>query len=1469
MPSSSERTSESPGTGWSGPGGSIGVYIREQHEKTLESYRVQPILILEHANGEQDSIRGGYARRQLFELVQNSADALSGTSGGTIHIRLTRENLYCADDGNPISPDGVRALMFSRLSPKRGTAEIGRFGVGFKSVLGVTDSPEFFSRSGSFRFDRVGSEKLLQGLSPGANRYPVLRLPAAMDPQRESDTDPILSDLMGWAVNVVRLPLIPGGYRTLEQQIRDFPQEFLLFVEHVSKLELRTDKQRDDRSVNLRRENGRFVLDNGVSTSLWMLTKITHSLTLDAKGDSRSLDDAEEVPIWWAAPLGRLNEPGRFWAFFPTLTASLVAGILNAPWKTNEDRQNLLSGVYNDELIRAAAAMIADALPRLATRDDPCKHLDALPRRKESGDSDHSELLRECLFKLLADSKVVPDQEGTLRRWQDLSYPPKELIESDQAGPAIERWEQYEHRPSSWLHHRALASTRMARLRVLTGNRHESRSIGQWLEALVKTPPSRKNPVRASMAAIQTAASIPGTIRHRKRLGDIVLTSGDGWVEPDPEAVFFGGGNVVSESNVVHPDLEADRRTREALGELGIKPISPETQFRSYASECGKWGSRRTTEQDEYWREFWRLAREVEQSAAVEIIKSLRLEWRGRNYRFQDLVHVCTVSGEWRPMFAVLLPGRIVPADGSRDSRVAVDTEIHGPDLALLKGVGVVETPRPLYELANHEMFLYKSLCRGEYIMRDHLPRNPQKDYLNFREHTTSGPLGVLKQLSQEGNALYTWEILRLEETYQSWTMRHDTQKMYPSMEFPSPAIDRIQERGLVRIGDDFKPVFYGLGEEPRDFTVQRKLLSHPKAYLIRGALDLHLLKTSVRPEPIGSDPPIPLVDMWPGLGPYLSQDHRDFDLIRCEALRVGRREEDSIVHNNTIYVTRQTEERQELLTVLQTLGTRIGDKVTVRILSHETPEDVQRARDEIRACSTDEERLLKAVGEDTLKTRLPTGLLSILEDREPAFGDTRLAQAAIATFHTDALREYRHALTHLDPPQQWAGGARAVEFVRSLGFGVEWAGESKNQRHPYVEVPGPHPLPTLHPYQRRIADNLKDLLRTNHPTDQRRGLISMPTGSGKTRVAVQAIVEAIREAGLGGGVLWVADRQELCDQAVEAWRQIWANQGTKATLLRISRMWGGQSPPLPTADMHVVVATVQTASSKLASRSKEYEFLSDFKVLVFDEAHRSITRTSTSVMRELGLMHWRRAQEPFLIGLTATPYRGYDEAETRRLVNRYGRNRLDTAGFESSDPEDVIRELQNMGVLARADHQIIEGGHFNLSPEELRQARDNPWLPRTVQDRIAKDADRTRRIIRTYQERIDPDWSTLIFATSVDHAKTVAALLTVIGIKARAVSSHTDTATRRRVVEEFRAGEIKALVNYAVFREGFDAPKTRAIIVARPVYSPNLYFQMIGRGLRGVANGGNDRCLILNVEDNIENFEGRLAFTELEGLWD
>ena len=78
------------GQDWAGPTGYIGEYISSETKKTIDAYRSQPNLVTEHANHEEDTARGGYSRRQLFELVQNGADALSDSVGGRIWIGLTR-----------------------------------------------------------------------------------------------------------------------------------------------------------------------------------------------------------------------------------------------------------------------------------------------------------------------------------------------------------------------------------------------------------------------------------------------------------------------------------------------------------------------------------------------------------------------------------------------------------------------------------------------------------------------------------------------------------------------------------------------------------------------------------------------------------------------------------------------------------------------------------------------------------------------------------------------------------------------------------------------------------------------------------------------------------------------------------------------------------------------------------------------------------------------------------------------------------------------------------------------------------------------------------------------------------------------------------------------------------------------------------------------------------------------------------
>ena len=333
--------------GWAKPDGRLGRYIAEESAKTLNPYREQPKRVAEDANVEDDTAGGGYAHRQLFELIQNSADALSPIGGdreradaplargevGRIEVRLTGDCLYCADDGEPIDRDGVTALMFSRLSPKRGTHQIGTFGLGFKSVLGVSDAPEFFSRTGSFRFDGVRSRERIRKVVPDAEHCPVLRLPEPTDPAVCRDRDEALNELMHWAVNVVRLKLKPGAPDDLRRQMRDFPPGFLLFVEHVRTLTLTDDASETSRALALERVGEEHRLADNGKHRPWKRFERMHRLSPDARADRRPGDDHDEVPIWWAAPLDRLVDPGKFWAFFPTHTPSLVAGILNAPWR--------------------------------------------------------------------------------------------------------------------------------------------------------------------------------------------------------------------------------------------------------------------------------------------------------------------------------------------------------------------------------------------------------------------------------------------------------------------------------------------------------------------------------------------------------------------------------------------------------------------------------------------------------------------------------------------------------------------------------------------------------------------------------------------------------------------------------------------------------------------------------------------------------------------------------------------------------------------------------------------------------------------------------------------------------------------------------------------------------------------------------------------------------------------------------
>lgn len=296
--------------------------ILEQSTRVLETYRVDPGLILEHANGERRITQGGYGDRQLFELVQNAADEIAAAPGGKVHVVLTGTHLYCANEGTPVTPEGAETILRMSVSRKRG-GQIGRFGVGVKSILAVTDTPQFFSTSGAFGFDRGWSYEEIRkarGTSPDEDfEAPVLRMARPLDAEKERSADPVLNDLLGWATTVVRLPLLPGAAAQLGRDIydtanrghgsREFPAGFQLFSHHVGTVILEDTRSTPPvrREITVDHDGFRHTIHETrtgrpQSSSAWKVFSHAHRPSEAARASAGEMHDRGTIDIAWAVP---------------------------------------------------------------------------------------------------------------------------------------------------------------------------------------------------------------------------------------------------------------------------------------------------------------------------------------------------------------------------------------------------------------------------------------------------------------------------------------------------------------------------------------------------------------------------------------------------------------------------------------------------------------------------------------------------------------------------------------------------------------------------------------------------------------------------------------------------------------------------------------------------------------------------------------------------------------------------------------------------------------------------------------------------------------------------------------------------------------------------------------------------------------------------------------------------------------
>ncbi|MEQ8552136.1 MAG: DEAD/DEAH box helicase [Cyclobacteriaceae bacterium] len=400
-------------------------------------------------------------------------------------------------------------------------------------------------------------------------------------------------------------------------------------------------------------------------------------------------------------------------------------------------------------------------------------------------------------------------------------------------------------------------------------------------------------------------------------------------------------------------------------------------------------------------------------------------------------------------------------------------------------------------------------------------------------------------------------------------------------------------------------------------------------------------------------------------------------------------------------------------------------------------------------------------------------------------------------------------------------------------------------KQEPFIaeeDCPPPRaPFKTLKEYQAGIFQKSAELIDILNS----RFIIQMPTGSGKTRTSMEIIADVLCKKPEGGIVFWLAHSEELCEQAVQCFKEVWEHIGNKT--VKLFRVWDKGNLSFTFPESAFMVGGFQKLHSLLRRNQVPFDHLRKrIDLLVIDEAHKVLAPTYLEVTRAL------MGENTRMIGLTATPGRHIDDLEENKRLSDFFLNKIIT--ISSPDNKSVIQYLRERKVLSKAVFDpLVTNINYELDDKQKKHLETFYDFPEGLLKTIGSDDVRNLEIVK----RIDKEYTQgkpqiIFFACSLEQSKFICSLLVYMGYKAAHVDGGTEKPMRQKLIDDFKNGKIQIICNFGVLSTGFDAPKTDVVFIARPTRSIVLYSQMIGRGLRGSAIGGTEKCKIITVRDNI-----------------
>lgn len=455
---------------------------------------------------------------------------------------------------------------------------------------------------------------------------------------------------------------------------------------------------------------------------------------------------------------------------------------------------------------------------------------------------------------------------------------------------------------------------------------------------------------------------------------------------------------------------------------------------------------------------------------------------------------------------------------------------------------------------------------------------------------------------------------------------------------------------------------------------------------------------------------------------------------------------------------------------------------------------------------------------------------------------------------------------------RKWHNGKGwAKSFVLESGFNPVFAGFADDTaKSPDIEDIEPLIIPPpLKDFQVYIKDKILENLKKSG--DNAKCMISLPTGGGKTRTAVEAYIEWLRPRfSEGKYLIWIAQSEELCEQAIASIKQLWSSKEFTESL-RLYRLFRDHSLNKDSMIGGVIVAGINKIYNLVKNGDEDVveHILTNCGAMIIDEAHRSTTmmyETLYAKAREI------KGENLFPIcGLTATPGRTIDSYELSRLFKL----KLITPDLGEEFKSNPLKYFRKNRLLARPIHHIVRT-NVQVDIKEFSGVSCISNIEEKLEDvfkdkynkELANNTQRNKLIIDKLLE-IPKGKQTLVYACTVDHARFLASIITFKGRSAVTISADTPNRLRYIYIDKFKRGEIDFIFNHSVLTTGFDAPKTENIVMCRPIFSDILYEQIVGRGLRGPEFGGTPTCDIYDFSDTILRFGEQQSYVRYKEFWE